>query len=146
MTLTQIASAAVRVINKENGISLRKVSEAGDAILGSVIYKDKDYSEYRVIFIRDGAHQVKADYHTTDKQDAIDTAAAFLTKPDGPAHKTEHEKSLEKVLNDDAPVAQGINPTEAPEAKTLKVQRPRPRGYHEKPSRLFGALFNRLGA
>jgi hypothetical protein len=39
------------------------------------IYKDKDYNEHRVKFFKpDGSYQPKADYHTDDIDDAMDTA------------------------------------------------------------------------
>lgn len=45
---------------------------------GYDIYRDAEWDEYRVRFYINGKHQKDADYHTTDKQDAYDTAAAYL--------------------------------------------------------------------
>jgi hypothetical protein len=38
------------------------------------VYRDTDWNEYRVKFFECGIHQVEADYHTDDKDDALDTA------------------------------------------------------------------------
>lgn len=44
------------------------------------IYRDSDWQEYRVKFYRAGQHLTNADYHTEDKQDAIDTAHGQLQR------------------------------------------------------------------
>ncbi len=44
------------------------------------IYRDTEWGEYRVKFYRAGQHQQDADYHTEDKQDAIDTAHGQLQR------------------------------------------------------------------
>jgi hypothetical protein len=44
------------------------------------VYKDTDWQEYRVKFYIQGQHQENADYHTDDKQDAIDTAHGQLQR------------------------------------------------------------------
>lgn len=64
MTLAQISSAAVRLVNKENGIKLEKIAEFGTPELGAVVYKDKEWCEYRVMYFADGEHLKKADFHT----------------------------------------------------------------------------------
>jgi hypothetical protein len=44
------------------------------------VYRDTEWQEYRVKFYRGTIHQVNADYHTEDKQDAIDTAHGQLQR------------------------------------------------------------------
>lgn len=83
MTLTQIASAAVRRVNKENDIKLSKVAEFGNADLGAVVYKDKEWCEYRVMHFAEGEHLAKADYHTRsvlpeDLEDAKAVAQQYV--------------------------------------------------------------------
>lgn len=38
------------------------------------VYRDSEWNEYRVRFYQDGHVQPAQDYHTDDKQDALDTA------------------------------------------------------------------------
>ena len=52
----------------------RLIKEVIERTNKALIYHDADWGEYRVKFFRNGVHQVKADYHTDDKQDAINTA------------------------------------------------------------------------
>ena len=45
------------------------------------VYKDPDFNEYRVKhYSPEGKHMPKADYHTDDKSDAMDTAASAVSK------------------------------------------------------------------
>jgi hypothetical protein len=45
------------------------------------VYKDQDFNEYRVKhYSPEGKHMPKADYHTDDKSDAMDTAASAVSK------------------------------------------------------------------
>jgi hypothetical protein len=44
------------------------------------VYRDTDWQEYRVKFYARGQHLQNADYHTDDKQDAIDTAHGQLQR------------------------------------------------------------------
>lgn len=37
------------------------------------VFRDTEWNEYRVRFYKAGKHMVESDYHTDDKQDAIDT-------------------------------------------------------------------------
>ena len=48
------------------------------------IYRDTDWSEYRVRFFRDGQHMANADYHTDDKTDANDTARFTVDQLNNP--------------------------------------------------------------
>lgn len=43
-------------------------------------YRDTDWGEYRVKTYVQGQHQIDADYHTEDKQDALDTAHAIVAR------------------------------------------------------------------
>lgn len=45
----------------------------GQLLVGKV-YRDAEWNEYRVKFYADGHYNPRADYHTDDKKDAIDTA------------------------------------------------------------------------
>jgi hypothetical protein len=47
------------------------------------VYKDKDWGEYRVKHYENGKHLEKADAHTDDKEDAMDTANYFVNKKRG---------------------------------------------------------------
>lgn len=47
---------------------------------GYAVYRDAEWDEYLVRFYIGGKHQVEADYHTTDKRDAYDTATLWMTK------------------------------------------------------------------
>lgn len=44
------------------------------------VYRDPDWNEYRVRFWDCAVYQNDADYHTDDKQDAVDTAITWTTK------------------------------------------------------------------
>lgn len=46
----------------------------------ATVYRDAEWDEYRVRFYREGVYQEGADYHTDDKQDAMDTASIFCTR------------------------------------------------------------------
>lgn len=63
----------------EEGSSRRLVMTDGDGAKVFKIYKDTEWNEYIVRFFVNGRHQVDADYHTDDKNDAIDTAQRFLS-------------------------------------------------------------------
>jgi hypothetical protein len=53
------------------------------------VYKDSELDEYKVKFYKDGVHQTKADYHTDDKDDALQTAQSQIgLKESGPAQLT----------------------------------------------------------
>lgn len=41
------------------------------------VWLDREFDEYRVEFTINGVYQLKADYHTDNKDDAIGTAKAF---------------------------------------------------------------------
>jgi hypothetical protein len=51
--------------------------ENDDMELSAKVYRDTDWNEYRVKFFECGIHQVEADYHTDDKDDALDTAKLY---------------------------------------------------------------------
>jgi hypothetical protein len=44
------------------------------------VYRDTEWGEYRVRFWDCKVYQAGADYHTDDKQDAVDTAITWTTK------------------------------------------------------------------
>lgn len=45
------------------------------------VMRDSEWNEYRVKFYCNDSRLVEADYHTDDKEDAIDTGVAFqMTK------------------------------------------------------------------
>lgn len=75
--LASKAALAVRKINAENGIKLKKVMTVlgrYGSIADAVIYWDNEWNEYRVLQFVNGEHVVNADYHTDDKDDAESTA------------------------------------------------------------------------
>lgn len=62
-------------------MSLKKIAEfhnTADEKKASV-YRDSEWQEYRVKFNASGIYLEGADYHTTDKIDAIDTASNFAS-------------------------------------------------------------------
>lgn len=61
----------MRLIN-----TIHKASEA----LTVKTYKDTNWNEYRVKTYIEGQHQIDADYHTDDKEDALDTARAIVAR------------------------------------------------------------------
>jgi hypothetical protein len=56
--------------------TIHKASEA----LTVKTYKDTNWNEYRVKTYIEGQHQIDADYHTDDKEDALDTARAIVAR------------------------------------------------------------------
>lgn len=44
------------------------------------VYYASMYREYVVVFVKGGVKQVNANYYTTDKQDAIDTANTWCNE------------------------------------------------------------------
>lgn len=146
--LTRILMAAAKKRNAENDIKLKKIAEVGDDKLGAGVYYDKDFSEYRVILVRDGADQTEADYHTGCEQDARDTAALMI-RPAGGVSCGE--------CNDTGTVPEGdkcfCQPVTLPSTVPVeplresgefgRVQRKRSRGYRAKPSGLLHAMLAR---
>ena len=59
-------------------MTLRLINTVEDNNNTAKVYRDSDWNEYRVKFFTDGVHQVDADYHTDDKQDAISTAESIV--------------------------------------------------------------------
>lgn len=41
------------------------------------VMKNSEWNEYITKFYRNDSHEVEANYHTDDKQDAIDTGVSF---------------------------------------------------------------------
>lgn len=61
-------------------MALRKIASTEQGKYKAVTYRDAEWQEYRVKFYFDGVHQSAADYHTDDKQDALDTGANWVIK------------------------------------------------------------------
>lgn len=61
-------------------MGLRKIYECTDCGQTVKVYRDSEWQEYRVRSYPNGKLYAPADYHTTDKQDALDTALGILTK------------------------------------------------------------------
>lgn len=59
-------------------MSLRKIHTETGLNKVANVYRDSEYDEYRVIFYRYGQRVKGADYHTNDKQDAIDTGKNWI--------------------------------------------------------------------
>lgn len=137
--LARILMAAAKRINAENDIKLTKVLDLGDDKLGAGVYHDKAFEEYRVLFIRDGAHLPDADYHTSDKDDAIETARAHLGEKQPERDTKEMEGAAEPGWNKVDTATEG-EPKEQEERRPLPK---RPRGFYEGPSSLLMNLVNR---
>lgn len=56
----------------------KKIHTAINGDKQAKVYRDAEYNEYRVCFWLDGVKINNADYHTDDKQDAIDTADLWV--------------------------------------------------------------------
>lgn len=133
-TLKNILTQAVRGINKANDIKLEKRAEKGDATQGAGIYRDQQWGEYRVIFVADGEHLSKADYHTPDLDDAMASAARFVDKHAGELADT----------GVDPDAAENEKPAEEAQVATMDVPvRSRPRGFYSHPSPLLSGLLMR---
>ncbi len=148
--LTSIASAAVRIVNKENGISLKKVAGFGDALRGAVVYKDAEWCEYRVMFFENALHLKEADYHTAsilpqDKADAINTAEYFVLRRESadPTVKMEQE-TASAIAAVEEMAERAPDPTPDEPTVTTTVRRNRPRGYYAKPSGLLRGLLSQV--
>lgn len=135
--LTGILTLAVRRINAENGIKLKKILERGDHEKGYGLYRDSEYNEFRVVHVAEGEHLIRADYHTSDKDDAVATGGIFL-KPveqlgDIPDPITEEYLATGRLPGEGEPQA-------AEEARPLPT---RPRGFYARPSKLLNGLLAR---
>jgi len=60
----------------KEGIRLVGQTKVGDRSVK--IYRDTDWNEFKVQFYLNGKHQADADYHTDDKQDAMDSSKKWL--------------------------------------------------------------------
>ena len=59
-------------------MTLRKIgSFVSTPVREARVYRDAEWNEYRVKFYLNGHHMQEEDYHTDDKQDAMDTAALW---------------------------------------------------------------------
>jgi hypothetical protein len=140
-SLLNILKRAVRAVNAANGIKLRKLTEYGSGALGAGVYFDKDHDEYRVLFVRDDAHLVDADYHTDDMTDAFHTAEAHVV---GETVNASAAPGWDRV---DTSVEATVKLRAVePEQEQLAgvVQRPRPRGYNAPPSDLLMNILRRV--
>lgn len=59
--------------------TVEHTTKAG-AVHGAKVYRDSEWNEYVVKFSASGVTLLKADYHTSDKQDAIDTAEYHIKR------------------------------------------------------------------
>ncbi|AUV61710.1 hypothetical protein HOS76_gp16 [Pseudomonas phage Henninger] len=62
----------------------RKWSEVSDGDTGKIakLYSDGSWGEYIVKFHLKGVYQKDADYHTSDRMDALNTAMNWVNKKD----------------------------------------------------------------
>jgi hypothetical protein len=118
--LTRILMQAVKTVNAENNVKLRKMMEFGDEHRGAGVYYDPSTPEYRVLFVGDSAHLTNADYHTDERDDAVDTARTCAA----PNPEPEAQPAVQE------------------EAAPLPTRR-RPRGFHAQPSKLLQGLLAR---
>lgn len=72
--LDRILAQAAKAVNAGHSIKLRKVFSLGDDKRGAGVYHDKDWGEYRILFVLDGEYLREADGHCDDVKDAWDTA------------------------------------------------------------------------
>jgi hypothetical protein len=57
---------------------MRKIAQFDSGNMSVKVYRDIEWNEYRVKIYRDNMHEESADYHTDDKEDALDTAKSIL--------------------------------------------------------------------
>lgn len=57
-------------------LRLIKTESQGDKV--AKVYRDSEWNEYRVVYLLNGSKLNNADYHTSDKVDALDTAANWV--------------------------------------------------------------------
>jgi len=63
----------------EENSGMRLVMKDDNGPKAFKIYRDVEWNEFVVKFFVNGQHQVDADYHTDDKNDAVDTAQRFIS-------------------------------------------------------------------
>lgn len=61
-------------------MTLRKIAEASDMGCTVKVYRDAEWQEYRVRSYISGILLADADYHTSDRQDAMDSMTGILTR------------------------------------------------------------------
>lgn len=61
------------------------------------VYRDTEWEEWRVQHYLDGKHQIKADYHTPEKDDAHNTAASWVSGRTG--KEVMHENFISTAFN-----------------------------------------------
>jgi hypothetical protein len=57
---------------------MRKIDEMNIGTTFAKVYRDTENAEFVVKLFKAGKHEVKADYHTEDRQDAKQTAWEML--------------------------------------------------------------------
>lgn len=85
-------------VELDEGLKLVKTHTNGNRT--AKVYKDNEWSEYRVKHFVDGKHQSKADYHTDDSEDAHDTANHFVSKAKINEGNEENKKKKKQVMAD----------------------------------------------
>jgi len=80
MTLALAASKAVRKLNADNNIKLVKKTSFENGERAAVVYRDSEWSEYRILFFINHVHQAQADAHTEDATEAFSTAQQWVDK------------------------------------------------------------------
>ena len=61
------------------------------------VYRDVEWNEYRVKFhVADTGYLTEADYHTDDKQDALDSAVAWTARTE--AHRKPLKQAMEALM------------------------------------------------
>lgn len=63
-------------------MALRKIKTIEGVASYAAVYRDAENDEFVVRFYENGKHQKAADYHTSEKQDALDTAAFTIKEND----------------------------------------------------------------
>jgi len=59
---------------------LRLLCSIADSGYAANVYRDIEWDEFRVRFYDVHGHLTESDYHTDDKEDALDTAASIVYK------------------------------------------------------------------
>lgn len=93
----------VRSLTEASGLRLKATVNSDCGKHCAKIYKDHEWNEHTVKFHINGKHHEPADYHTSDYQDAHDTAHAELkriTKLNG-ALKESTEEELQKFIEEE---------------------------------------------
>lgn len=117
-------------------MAYRKIEEivcgAADTVVK--VHYDASIKEYRARVYIGGKAQEESDAFDSDKESIMGTARHMADSYAGTVVQVEEQGTAVTPPAPSAPLV----------AKTQQARKPRPRGYYAQPSKLFGALMNRV--